>query len=182
MNQSDRLVALRDQALGISPSDTLSVGLRGLRRHFENCPFTNPDYQRGYVWTLRQKELFMGSLLLDWKRIPPFWFNVIGGRFCPDRWEIIDGKQRLAAIFDWLDGKIDAVSIEGDRFTFEELKDSEALCIQSVRIKINEVRLDRASVLRFYLQLNSGGAVHTKQELDRVRKLLEETLSGRSSQ
>lgn len=37
---------------------------------------------------------------------------------------------------------------------------------------VNELRT-RAEVLRWYLQLNSGGVVHTEEELARVRALLE---------
>jgi hypothetical protein len=54
----------------------------------------DPDYQRGYVWTLAQKQKFVGAVLQNHNGIPIFWFNTLGLKHA----QVVDGKQRLSAI------------------------------------------------------------------------------------
>ncbi len=74
----------------------------------------NPDYQRTSVWTTSQKQLLVGSLFRDID-VPKLYFRRINrGRF---EYEVIDGQQRLRAIFEYLDNKYplseDADNVDG---------------------------------------------------------------------
>lgn len=68
----------------------------------------NPDYQRmGGVWTLTKKRLLIDSILNDYD-IPKLYFHVLGEEAHRDsgyRYAVIDGRQRLEAIWDFIDGK-----------------------------------------------------------------------------
>lgn len=44
---------------------------------------------------------------------------------------------------------------------------------ESIKININNLKT-REEVLQWYIDFNSGGTVHSKSEIDRVKKLLEE--------
>jgi hypothetical protein len=129
----------------------------------------DPDYQRGYVWTLRQKQKFVGAVLQNNQSIPIFWFNTLSLRHA----EVVDGKQRLSAILDWLNGKYAAICPCGEQFMFADHDDIGGRNLDMMTtLKMHFVQLPRVDVLRFYLALNSGGTVHKAKDLDRVRSLL----------
>ncbi len=66
----------------------------------------NPDYQRpGGVWNLRKRQLFIDSLLNRYD-IPKLYFHQIDGsdQSPAHKFAIIDGRQRLEAIWSFVDG------------------------------------------------------------------------------
>lgn len=68
----------------------------------------DPDYQRmGGVWTKEKKQLLIDSILNNYD-IPKIYFHVFSREEKREQglsYAIIDGKQRLEAIWDFLDGK-----------------------------------------------------------------------------
>ncbi len=58
------------------------------------------EIQRGVVWNIQQKSLFIHSLIMDYP-VPPF-YAIKSGR---NSFDFIDGKQRSTAIIDFIDGK-----------------------------------------------------------------------------
>jgi hypothetical protein len=81
----------------------------------------NPEYQRmGGVWTLSKRRLLIDSILNDYD-IPKLYFHVLSEetlRSSGFRYAVIDGRQRLEAIWDFIDGKF---ALAGD---FEYQRDS----------------------------------------------------------
>ena len=60
----------------------------------------NPEYQRGQVWTTRQRQMLIDSLMRGF-HLPLFYFHEIdveGRRGISYRYEIIDGQQRVNSI------------------------------------------------------------------------------------
>lgn len=83
-------------------SDSSVLGLVDMKESIE----INPDYQRpGGVWSLNKKQLFIDSLINRYD-IPKFYFHHLIGEHAEEgmRYAIIDGKQRLQAIWDFFDG------------------------------------------------------------------------------
>lgn len=68
---------------------------------------TSPSYQRaGGVWTLEKKRLLIDSILNDYD-LPKIYFHVYSSdrvRISGKRYAIIDGRQRLEAIWGFMDG------------------------------------------------------------------------------
>jgi len=67
----------------------------------------SPGYQRpGGVWSPKKKQLFIDSLLNGYD-IPRLYFHHLTGKWAEAEHEysIIDGRQRLEAIWDFIDGK-----------------------------------------------------------------------------
>lgn len=128
----------------------------------------DPDYQRGYVWTESQKIKYVEFILRGGKSANTFLFNCPGwmedfrGPF-----ELVDGKQRISAILYFLHDKIPAFGSYYREFT-DKLRVSNI----SFRITINNLNT-RKEVLKWYLDLNSGGTVHSDEELNKVKLLLE---------
>jgi hypothetical protein len=133
----------------------------------------NPIYQRDYVWTLEQKQKFVGAMLENHNAIPPLWFNWTSKEFSRDSAEVVDGKQRIQACLEWLDGKFDAICPCKETVHIAQLDEIDMRNIgMSCVFDWNFVDLTPKEVMKFYLRLNSGGTVHTKDDLEKVEKLI----------
>ena len=64
-----------------------------------------PPYQRGPVWSQSQQQLFIDSILRNYD-IPKLYLRQITHiAGSPYEWEIIDGQQRLRAIWQFIENK-----------------------------------------------------------------------------
>lgn len=144
----------------------------------------DPDFQRGHVWSLDQQSKFIEyivkggdtSLTLLWNH-PSFQREISPKADLPQVLLLVDGKQRLNAVRQFL---ADQVPIFGH--TFSEWDDIDNYLSFNFRLKfaINDLQT-RAEVLQWYLDINDGGVVHSKDEIERVRDLLAEELDPPAS-
>lgn len=127
----------------------------------------DPEFQRAHVWTEQQQVAFMEYMLMGGET----------GReitFVKSDWPnsdadvpmyLVDGKQRLEAARRFLN---DEIEVFGHKIS--EYEDR-----RFIR-KYFEFRIcsldTEEEVLQLYLNINAGGTPHTKEELDRVRKML----------
>lgn len=125
-----------------------------------------PDFQRGHVWTDKQSSRYMEFLLRGGQsnRIIyfnfPGWMNSYEGDFV-----LVDGLQRLTACLRFLKNELPAFGL-----LFNEFEGRFPMTL-TLRFNVNTLKT-RAEVLQWYLDMNSGGVVHTTAELDKVRALL----------
>ena len=68
----------------------------------------DPEYQRGPVWTRLQKQYFVDSILRGY-HIPLIYLHFkkgseVGGLQVGDRLYIIDGQQRVLALYEFSEG------------------------------------------------------------------------------
>jgi Protein of unknown function DUF262 len=68
----------------------------------------SPDYQRmGGIWTPEKRRLLIDSILNDYD-IPKIYFHALNNKSFSKtgfRYAVIDGRQRLETIWDFMDGK-----------------------------------------------------------------------------
>lgn len=130
----------------------------------------DPDFQRGHVWDDRKRVAYLEFFLKGGKSARVIYFN------CPwwhqgsreegyTEFVLVDGKQRLTA---WRKFMADEFKVFGSYFS--EFTDH-LRAHQTLKFNVNDLKT-RAEVLQWYLDFNSGGVVHTEDELARVRKLL----------
>ena len=62
---------------------------------------TNPDFQRPAVWGKAQKQLLVDTILRDYD-IPKLYWRKVSSK--PDKYDVVDGQQRLRAIWEFFDG------------------------------------------------------------------------------
>ncbi|MHC4664367.1 MAG: GmrSD restriction endonuclease domain-containing protein [Planctomycetota bacterium] len=62
-----------------------------------------PDWQREKVWPRLKKQALIDSILKNWK-IPKFYF--VKTSCDPNEYEVVDGQQRLLAIFEFFDNEL----------------------------------------------------------------------------
>lgn len=75
---------------------------------------TNPDFQRPAVWSLGQKQLLIDTVLRGYD-IPKLYWRKVSKT--PEKYEVVDGQQRLRTIFEFHAGEFalakDADDIDG---------------------------------------------------------------------
>lgn len=127
----------------------------------------NPDFQRGHVWSEEQQIAFIEYLLKGGKSARiiyfnhPGWMNSFKGEFV-----CVDELQRLTAVQRFMNNEIPAFGVY--------LKDFEDKLPRDVDLIFNVNNLKtRKEVLQWYIEFNSGGTVHTEEEINRVKELLE---------
>lgn len=131
----------------------------------------NPDFQRGHVWNEKQSSRFVEFILQGGKTAKIIYLNKPSWNTYDliekyDDFVCVDGLQRITAIRKFIDNEIKVFDNYYKDFT------GILRTHYCMKININDLKTKR-DVLRWYLEMNSGGAVHTDEELNRVRKLLE---------
>lgn len=128
-----------------------------------------PEFQRGHVWTEEQEVAYIEYLLKGGNSGREIYFNLPNFNNLKDLdrpMVLVDGLQRLTAIRRFTENEIRAFGLLFSEF---EGNLSFRYC---VFFNVNDLVSDR-DVLKWYLEMNSGGTVHTQEELDRVRALME---------
>jgi hypothetical protein len=128
----------------------------------------NPPYQRGYVWTEEQKERYIEFRLqggfsgrdIFWNC--PGWpnFNIKGTL------ELVDGKQRVDAVLGFLHDKVKAFGKYRSQYV-DKLDTIRHDFIFHINSLVNE-----EDIVRWYLGLNRGGAIHTEKDLAPALEIL----------
>lgn len=134
----------------------------------------NPDFQRGNVWTEQQQIAYVEFFLRGGQSAKTIYFNCGAWNERVQDSDIpqmvcVDGLQRLTALTRFLDDEIPAFGTK-----FSEYEDRDKLrCHFALKFNINDLPYKK-DVLKWYLEMNSGGTVHSQQELDRVGAMLAE--------
>lgn len=127
----------------------------------------NPNFQRDYVWTEEQKIKYVEFILkngLGAKEIyfnHPGWMHSFEGEFV-----LVDGKQRLEAVRNFLNNDIKIFN----KYYYGDFSDRLPIHA-SFSVNIASLKT-RKEVLQWYIDMNSGGTVHTAKDLDKVKELL----------
>jgi len=133
----------------------------------------DPDFQREYIWTQTQKKQYIewvlrgGNSGKDIYFNHPNWFKGFKGEMV-----IVDGKQRVNAVLDFLGNKIKAYDCYYNQY---ENKITPLCCSFSVYVADLEHKKD---VLQWYIDMNTGGTCHTNEEIEHVKNLLKEENAG----
>lgn len=131
----------------------------------------DPDFQRGHVWTEEQQVRYVEFVLRGGRSGRTIYFNKSGWqRGGPGRGEpmvLVDGKQRLQAVRRFMRSEIRAFGS-----LLSEFNDRPDMIRHGFEFVVNDLQT-RAEVLQWYIDLNAGGVVHSDDEIDRVRALLE---------
>lgn len=128
----------------------------------------DPDFQRAHVWN-------------DEKRIRYVEFILRGGQSSRDvylncsTWMttyktplvLVDGKQRIEAVRRFMNNQVPAFG-----HLYKEYEDKLKITGPDFMFHVNNLKT-RREVLQWYLDINSGGVIHTEKELAKVKRLLE---------
>lgn len=126
----------------------------------------NPDFQRGHVWTEEQQIAYVEYVLRGGQSGRDVFFNnpswnVRGEYVC------VDGLQRITALLKFVKNEIPAFG-----YFYLEYEDQRILSMRyGIYWHVNNLQTKK-DVLTWYIEMNEGGTPHTKEELDKVRKMI----------
>lgn len=160
------------------PSDlTLSV----VYEMWKSGDIQVPDFQRNFVWKIKQSSLLIESFLLGLP-VPQVFFYVDD----ENKSLVIDGQQRILSVVYYLDGYFGSESIHGKkqvfrlqglapsspffRKRFDELSDAHQRKLKSAVLRAINIRQlaphgETTSVYHIFERLNTGGTPLTAQEI-----------------
>ncbi|MHC4454520.1 MAG: GmrSD restriction endonuclease domain-containing protein [Planctomycetota bacterium] len=161
------------------PSD---LSLNGIKEMWDNGGIVIPEFQRNFVWTIKQSSLLIESFLLGLP-VPQVFFYVDEN----NKNVVIDGQQRILSIIYYLEGYFGTESIHGKRQVFRlqgldednpyhkkrfidlDEADQRKLKFNSVLRAINIKQLspkeEYTSVYHIFERLNTGGTPLKPQEI-----------------
>ena len=129
----------------------------------------DPDFQRAHVWTEDKQIAYIEFGLRGGKSGRDIYFNQKGwmGKF-EGPLVLVDGKQRLEAVRRFIHNEIPAFGT-----FFKDFEDKFPQMRFDFVFHVNDLKT-RKEVLQWYIDLNSGGVVHTTEEIEKVKLLLKE--------
>lgn len=139
----------------------------------------DPDFQRGHVWSEDQQTKFIESMLRNTVgessltihfNNPYYRGDQPKNTDLPNGFQCIDGLQRLTAILKYLDGKVYPFGYDINFFNSQYEYSSKYLHVY-MAIYSYEKKKD---LLEHYLAINNGGTVHSQEELNRVKGMINE--------
>lgn len=135
----------------------------------------NPEFQRGNVWTEEQQVRYMEFFLRGGRTARVIYFNTPGfsnGKQphsdLDDKIVCVDGLQRLTALLRFHNNELKVFG-----HYYREFEDK---CAETIRFNINDLQT-KAEVLQWYIDFNSGGTVHSEDEINRVKQMLAEVIN-----
>ena len=142
--------------------------LRGVDDH--------PDYQRGYAWTAKDKELFLDSLFAG-RDIGRFIFVK---RPFPKSMQVMDGKQRLNCLVEFITSQLE---YRGAFWHQLSPGDRDRIMNHSVQfVDLDEAAYSREDLLQIFLDVNAAGVPQTEEHLEFVRRELEAERAKKAAQ
>lgn len=128
----------------------------------------NPDYQRGYVWTLEDKTRFIESVFDESADLGKFIF--VRYQYPRNHEEILDGKQRVSAIHEFCSSKFPVFGRYWHEFSRLDRHGFTSRLVQTARLDGD--RLPKAELLRTFIRVNAAGVPQKEEHLEHVKKLL----------
>lgn len=131
----------------------------------------NPDFQRGHVWDDAKQIAYVEHVLQGGQASNELRFNCVGWM---NKYEgpmvLVDGLQRLTAVLRFLKDEIKAFGHTCSELRVPGIR-QKAPTDMCFYVYINDLPT-RKEVLQWYLDLNTGGVIHTEEEIEKVKKLL----------
>lgn len=130
---------------------------------------TNPDFQRPSVWSNAQKQLLIDTILRDYD-IPKLYWRKISTK--PDKYDVIDGQQRLRAIWGFFNGDFplpkNSDPIEGETVAnlhYQDLPDDLRMRfdVYSLDVVVLE-ESDEDEVREMFLRLQNGTSLKAQEK------------------
>ncbi len=130
-----------------------------------------PDWQRGPVWDQKKKQQLIDSILRGWK-LPKFYFVKIS----EDEYEVVDGQQRLQAIFEFFANELPLSAPSAKTFGgsyYKNLRQKESDDFDDFEIEFDEIEDAKEEELKqFFQRLQEGLPLTSSEKLNAVHSKL----------
>lgn len=113
----------------------LHMSFKSLYRKYKDGQLDlEPAYQREFVWTAAQQEAYLLGLFHETATIEPTLVQYYKDGFPDEIYEVLDGKQRLTTLINFVEGK---TTIKG--LTFDQIANSDQRYIWGHPVKYTRV-------------------------------------------
>lgn len=132
-----------------------------------------PDWQREEVWPIEKKQLLIDTILRNW-RLPKFYFLKVSSN--PDEYEVVDGQQRLAAIFEFYDNELCLAGSTSRLYKaqyYKELSEELQDRFDDYEIDYDEItEADDIDLKEFFQRLQEGLPLTSSEKLNAIHSNL----------
>ncbi|MCX4560104.1 DUF262 domain-containing protein [Streptomyces phaeochromogenes] len=132
-----------------------------------------PDWQRDEVWSPERKQLLIDSILNGWK-LPKFYFAKTASD--PDEFDVVDGQQRLSAIWEFFENKLRLSEETAQRFgghTYSELPYTVTDSFDDFEIQYDEITdATDDEIQGFFQRLQQGMMLTSAEKLNSINSSL----------
>ena len=164
------------------PSDFTHAGIKGM---WKAVDITIPDYQREFVWTIKQSSLLIDSFLSGLP-VPSVFFYIDE----ENKNLVIDGQQRILSVVFFFEGYFGKESTQGKRQVFrltglaegspyhgkrfQDLSESDQRKLKQAVLRAMNIRQlspeedDKTCAYHIFERLNTGGTPLSPQEIRNV--------------
>lgn len=128
-----------------------------------------PDWQREKVWSKLKKQKLIDSILNGWK-LPKFYFVKVSDT--PEEYEVVDGQQRLTAIFEFLDNELPLSESSAKKVGatyYKDLDDDVSDEFDDFEVQFDEItKATDEDLKEFFLRLQEGLPLTSSEKLNAV--------------
>lgn len=150
----------------------MTAGKRALDKIYKRRDrYEIPDWQRGPVWDTGKKQLLIDSILQGWK-LPKFYFV----KRSESEYEVVDGQQRLLAIYEFFSNELSLSSAAAARFggkLYRDLPQDFSDAFDDFEIEYDEIQdADEEDLKEFFQRLQFGLPLVSSERLNAVHSKL----------
>lgn len=150
----------------------MTAGRRALDKIYKRRDrYEIPEWQRGEVWDTNRKQQLIDSILRGWK-LPKFYFV----RLDEDDFEVVDGQQRLTAIYEFFANELPLSEESAKEFAghyYKDLKQRVSDTFDDFEIEYDEIEdATEEELKQFFQRLQQGLPLTSSEKLNSVHSKL----------
>ena len=134
----------------------------------------DPCYQRNLCWTLEQKQLYITNVFNNMANCTPTIIEYYANDYSVKYYEVLDGKQRLTTLFDFIDNKF-PILYDGEEIYFNDLVEEDKKFLLHLNVKYTRIlpirlnaNLDLKYRLQIFLEVNYLGTKMSDEHLNNI--------------
>jgi hypothetical protein len=157
MNTKLRTYTVSEVCDGFVYNELEGKGLYGLSGRLT----IQPEYQRNYIYADGKKDVAVVQSALNSYPLGVFYFNKTG----EDRWEVLDGQQRITSLGRFVTGKLAIIDQNGIPQYFSSLPSNLQERIADTRLLVYECDGTEDEIRKWFETVNIAGVPLNRQEL-----------------
>ena len=157
MNTKLRTYTVSEVCDGFVYNELEGKGLYGLSGRLT----IQPEYQRNYIYADGKKDVAVVQSALNSYPLGVFYFN----KTDEDRWEVLDGQQRITSLGRFVTGKLAIIDQNGIPQYFSSLPENLKQRIADTRLLVYECDGTEDEIRKWFETVNIAGVPLNRQEL-----------------
>lgn len=150
----------------------MTAGRRALDKIYKRRNrYEIPEWQRGEVWDTTRKQQLIDSILRGWK-LPKFYLL----KQPDDQYEVVDGQQRLSAIYEFFSNELSLPAEAGQLFGgqfYKDLSTKYSDAFDDFEIEFDEIEdASEEEIKQFFQRLQQGLPLSSSEKLNSVHSKL----------